>query len=238
MSTAPHLWRLLLEARRAGAKLVVVDPCAQPHGARGRRAPAPAARHRRRAGDGDDARGAWTPGWPTRTGAASTPTASTSCSSAWTSGRVEEWAELCGVPAEDVDRVGREFASTEPALLRLGVGAQRHLGAPAAYSHRGLPARADRRVAPRGRRLLLHPHRHRGRRLRGPAKRDDLRPGEVRRINMSQVGHALTDPALDPPVAALVVLDLQPRPGRARAGARCWRACAATTSSPWCSSSS
>ena len=31
-------------------------------------------------------------------------------------------------------RVGREFASTRPALLRLGVGAQRHLGAPTAYS--------------------------------------------------------------------------------------------------------
>ncbi len=46
---------------------------------------------------------------------------------------MEEWAELCGVPAADVARVGREFASTEPALLRLGVGAQRHLGAPAAY---------------------------------------------------------------------------------------------------------
>ena len=26
MSTAPHLWRKLLEARRAGARLVVVDP--------------------------------------------------------------------------------------------------------------------------------------------------------------------------------------------------------------------
>ena len=28
MSTAPHLWRLILEARRAGARLVVVDPYA------------------------------------------------------------------------------------------------------------------------------------------------------------------------------------------------------------------
>ena len=26
MSTAPHLWRRLLDARRAGARLVVVDP--------------------------------------------------------------------------------------------------------------------------------------------------------------------------------------------------------------------
>ena len=46
--------------------------------------------------------------------------------------------------------------------------------------------------------------------------------GRVRRINMSQLGDALTDPALDPPVAALVVWDSNPAPDRARpdAGAR------------------
>ena len=30
--------------------------------------------------------------------------------------------------------MGREFATVRPALLRLGVGAQRHMGAPTAYS--------------------------------------------------------------------------------------------------------
>ena len=47
---------------------------------------------------------------------------------------VERAAEISGVDAETIARIGREFASTQPALLRLGVGAQRHLGAPAAYS--------------------------------------------------------------------------------------------------------
>ena len=47
---------------------------------------------------------------------------------------VEECAAQCGVDAETIARVGREFASTRPALLRLGVGAQRHAGAPAAYA--------------------------------------------------------------------------------------------------------
>ena len=37
------------------------------------------------------------------------------------------------MPAETIARIGREFASTQPSLLRLGVGAQRHLGAPIAY---------------------------------------------------------------------------------------------------------
>jgi anaerobic selenocysteine-containing dehydrogenase len=39
----------------------------------------------------------------------------------------------------------------------------------------------------------------------GPLQRADLRPGPVRKINMSALGDALTDPSLDPPVQALVV---------------------------------
>ena len=46
---------------------------------------------------------------------------------------VERCADACGVDAETIERIGREFAQTQPALLRLGVGAQRHKGAPAAY---------------------------------------------------------------------------------------------------------
>jgi anaerobic selenocysteine-containing dehydrogenase len=43
-----------------------------------------------------------------------------------------------------------------------------------------------------------------------PLKRQDLRPGEVRRVNMSQLGGALTDAGLDPPVAALVCWNSNP----------------------------
>ena len=46
---------------------------------------------------------------------------------------VEQWAATCGVPAEAIRRVAEGFARTQPALLRLGVGAQRHAGAPVAY---------------------------------------------------------------------------------------------------------
>ena len=44
----------------------------------------------------------------------------------------------------------------------------------------------------------------------GPLQREDLRPGPVRTINMSQLGQALTDPALDPPVKALVCWNSNP----------------------------
>ena len=51
--------------------------------------------------------------------------------------------------------------SDPPALLRLGVGAQRHMGAPDRLPHDRLPARADRRVARPRRRLLATSRRRR-----------------------------------------------------------------------------
>src|SRR5918996_732426 len=133
MSTAPHLWRKLLDARGAGARLVVVDPF--------RSRTARVADEHLRPLPGTDAALAigmmraivdaglhdeeWcrahTEGYEEQLDTlARYP--------------VEHWARLCGVPAADVARAGREFASNRPALLRLGVGAQRHMGAPAAYA--------------------------------------------------------------------------------------------------------
>ncbi|HEX4760304.1 MAG TPA: molybdopterin dinucleotide binding domain-containing protein, partial [Thermoleophilaceae bacterium] len=123
---------------------------------------------------------------------------------------IERCAEECGVEPEAIERVGLAFASTQPALLRLGVGAQRHRGAPDAYRTVAcLPA-------------LTGAWRHRGGGCSyiptavaaavssHPLERVDLRPKEVRRINMSQLGLALTDPELDPPVKALVVWNSNP----------------------------
>ena len=209
MSTAPHLWRKLIDARKAGARLVVVDPfrsrtarVADEHlrplpgtdaalGLGMMRAIVDADLQDedwcRAHADGYDELLAELEAWP-----------------------VERAAEISGVPTEAIARVGREFASTQPALLRLGVGAQRHLGAPAAYSTlASLPA-------------LVGAWRHRGGGCSyiptataaavpsAALKREDLRPGPVRTINMSQLGRALTDPALEPPVRALVVWNSNP----------------------------
>ena len=43
-----------------------------------------------------------------------------------------------------------------------------------------------------------------------PLEREDLRPGPVRSINMSQLGQSLTDPQLVPPVKALVCWSSNP----------------------------
>ena len=204
LSTAPHLWRLILEARRNGARLVVVDPF------RSRTARVADEHIRPLPGtDGALALGAM------RAMLDANLVDEEWCR-AYTTGYdeliarleaepVEHWASLCGVPAEQVTRLGRELADRQPSLVRLGVGAQRHAGAEIAYRTIAcLPALAGswRHIAGG---LSYIPAAIAGAVDSSPLKRPDLRPGPVRTINMSALGAALTDPALDPPVTALLV---------------------------------
>jgi anaerobic selenocysteine-containing dehydrogenase len=209
MSTAPHLWRLLLQARRNGARLVVVDPfrsrtarVADEH-----IAPLPGT-------DGALALGLMRA--IVDAGLADEP---------WCREHavgydellerlaeypVERCAKLCHVPATTVRRLGEEFARTQPSLLRAGVGGQRHLGAPIAYRTMAcLPALAGS-WRQRGGGFSYLPVATADALDSKPLRRDDLRPGPVRSINMAQLGSALTDPALDPPVTALVVWNSNP----------------------------
>jgi len=209
MSTAPHLWRLLLAARRAGARLVVIDPF--------RSRTARVADEHVRPIPGTD--GALALGM--MRAIVDAGLADEEWCRAYAIGyeelleRLEEFpvercAELSGVGSETIERLGREVATNQPSLVRLGVGAQRHLGAPIAYRTIAcLPA-------------LAGSWRHRGGGFSHvpvatsdaldltAVRRPDLLPGPVRTINMAQLGAALTDPALDPPVAALVVWNANP----------------------------
>ena len=115
------------------------------------------------------------------------------------------------MPADTITRRGRAFATDGPSLLRLGVGAQRHLGAPAAYSTiASLP-------------LLTGAWRERGGGCSyiptATAAVGELLPRwsartcvrhPVRTINMSQLGRALTDADLEPPVMAMVCWNSNP----------------------------
>jgi anaerobic selenocysteine-containing dehydrogenase len=123
---------------------------------------------------------------------------------------VERCAELCSVPAETILRVARGFASTQPSLLRLGVGAQRHMGAPLAYRTIAcLPALAGSWRHDGGGCSYI-PTATAGAIDGTQLCRTDLRPGPVRQINMSQLGRSLTDQALTPPITALVCYDSNP----------------------------
>jgi anaerobic selenocysteine-containing dehydrogenase len=130
---------------------------------------------------------------------------------------VERCAELCGVAAGDIERIAREFVSVRPALLRLGVGAQRHMGAPAAYSTiASLPALTGA-WRDRGGGCSYIPTATASAISSKPLEREDLRPGPVRTINMSQVGQALTEARASGQGTRL--LELQPRRHRPRPGA-------------------
>jgi anaerobic selenocysteine-containing dehydrogenase len=209
LSTAPHLWRKLLDARRAGARLVVVDPFRS-------RTARVAEEHLRPLPGTDGAlaigmmRAIVDAGLHDEQWCRAHADGYEEVLDALRRFPVEHWAGLCGVPAADVARVGRDFASTRPALLRLGVGAQRHMGAPAAYATiASLPALTGA-WRERGGGCSYIPLATAGAVSSGPLEREDLRPGPVRTINMSRLGEALAGPGLDPPVKALVCWNSNP----------------------------
>ncbi|MBV9046822.1 MAG: molybdopterin oxidoreductase family protein [Solirubrobacterales bacterium] len=204
LSTAPHLWRLILAARRDGARLVVVDPF--------RSRTARVADEHIRPLPGTDAalalgamRAMLDAGLVDEEWCRAYATGYDELRGRLEAEPVEHWASLCGVPPEQVTRLGRELAIQQPSLVRLGVGAQRHAGAEIAYRTIAcLPALAGswRHV---GGGLSYIPTAIAGAVDSSTLKRSDLRPGPVRTINMAALGGALTDAGLEPPVAALVV---------------------------------
>ena len=205
-----HLWRFILEARkRSGAKLVVIDPF--------RSRTARVADEHLRPVPGTD--GALALGMMRAVVDAGLH--DDEWCRAHTTGyddlleRLQEWpvetaATITGIDAATIRRVGEEFASTQPSLLRLGVGGQRHAGAPMAYRTIAcLPALAGSWRHDGGGCAYI-PTACAGAVDWGPLQRADLRPGPVRTINMSQLGDALTDSTLSPPVKALVVWNSNP----------------------------
>jgi anaerobic selenocysteine-containing dehydrogenase len=209
LSTAPHLWRKLLDARAAGARIVAVDPF--------RSRTARVADEHLSPLPGTDAalaigmmRAIVDAGLQDEDWCRAHAQGYEELLAELAGHTVEECAAICGVPAQDIARVGREFASTRPALLRLGVGAQRHMGAPVAYSTiASLPALTGA-WRDRGGGCSYIPLATAAAVSDYALKGEDLRPGPVRTINMSQLGDALTDPTLDPPVKALVCWNSNP----------------------------
>ncbi len=122
----------------------------------------------------------------------------------WTPERV---AEVCGIKAETIVRLAREFAAAEPAVIRSGVGPQQTVRGEAYM--RGLSALA-----------ILGGHwRHRGGGLfvfdtpdfdEFAAARADLTLREPRSLDLSALGPALTDENMAPPVKGLMVWCMNP----------------------------
>jgi anaerobic selenocysteine-containing dehydrogenase len=122
----------------------------------------------------------------------------------------ERVAELTGVPAADVVTLAREFATTQPSLIRAGIAPERHAQGGQAYrAIFSLPALVGswRHV---GGGILQMPVWGFPIRWDVLTRPDWIKPG-TRVVNMMQLGRVLTGAArLDPPVKALLVYNANP----------------------------
>ncbi|MCC7412897.1 MAG: molybdopterin oxidoreductase family protein [Gammaproteobacteria bacterium] len=126
-------------------------------------------------------------------------------------GRTPEWAEaITGVAAGDIRRLAREYATTQPAAIRVGVALERHYGG--GQTIRAvccLPALtgAWRHV---GGGLLQMPIWEMPVRLDRVARPDWIPPG-TRVVNALQIGRALNgEMPLDPPIKSIMVYNANP----------------------------
>jgi anaerobic selenocysteine-containing dehydrogenase len=211
LGTNPHLWPFIAEARRQGARFYTIDP------------------RRNRTGEAADRHYFIHPGSDAALALAMMHVIlgeelhDADYVARYTEGvealraRVREWtpqraAQLTGIPAEDIAALAREYATTQPAVIRLNYGVQR--------SERG--AMSVRAIALLT--VLTGAWRHSGGGLqlstsqafalnRAALERPDLQQRalgrEARLVNMTELGHALTE-VTDPPVQAMVVYNSNP----------------------------
>ena len=206
--TNVHLWPFIVEARRNGAKLIVIDPVKT-------RTAALADQHITPYPGSDLALAlgliyilitedlydkeyvaAHTSGFEELRELASS----------YPPGRTEE---LTGVPVDQILQLAREYASTRPAVIRLNYGVQRsERGGAAMRAVAALPALTGSWKELGG---GLQASTSAAFQFNAPAlERPDLQPGGPKRIvNMSLLGQALTE-LNDPPVKAMVVYNSNP----------------------------
>jgi anaerobic selenocysteine-containing dehydrogenase len=211
LGTNVHLWPFVTEARRNGAKLYVIDPNRNRTGAAADRhyfinpgsdmALALAMMHVIIGEKLDDADyvARYTEGFNRLRERIK----------AWTPARA---AELTGIPAEDIVTLAREYATTRPAAIRLNYGVQRsERGATAVRTIALLPALTGSWKEVGGGLQLSTSQAFQVNRA-GLERADLQRKAlgrEARIVNMSQLGHALTE-LTDPPVKAVVVYNSNP----------------------------
>lgn len=122
----------------------------------------------------------------------------------------ERVARITGLAADDVVTFARRYGATRAAFIRVGIGLSRHdNGGMTCRTIACLPALTGAYAHPAGGALLSSGEAFR---LRSAAlERPDLMPEPApRTINMIQLGRALTDPDLRPPVKALYVYNANP----------------------------
>ena len=206
LTTCHHHWRLLTDARKNGARLIVIDP-RETLSARSADEHIPI----RPGTDWVLARGLAHVMF--RDGLVDDDFASRVAVDVgqyredvarWTPELV---ARATGVPAARVERLASEYASATPSLIRAGVGAQQN-----AYGEayvRALSALAilggHWRLPGGGLFIETNPDLN-----ELAAGRPDLQPKKTRELDLARLGETLTDESLDPPVKAILVWNTNP----------------------------
>jgi len=211
LTSNPHLWPLVREARAQGATVVAIDPLAT-------RTTAQCDRHLmiRPGTDGALALGMmhllFAEGLADRDYLARHTLGAAELEARVKDYPVERVAEICELPAEDIVRLAREFGAAKPAFIRVNYGLQRHYGGGMAVRCiASLPAVAGHWRYPAGGVQLSTSAAHKFN--RAALERPDVIPAGTRTINMSRMAEALTAPDAGvggPPVMATVVYNSNP----------------------------
>lgn len=121
----------------------------------------------------------------------------------------ERVAALTGLEAQEIIDLARAYATTQPAAIRVLVGMEHHPDGEMAFRTIAcLPALVGAWKAHGG--GLAHHPAGLFRAAFKPLPVPGLEDTRIRSINMVQLGLALTDPALDPPIRALCVYSSNP----------------------------
>ena len=207
LSTNPHLWRPILEARSRGAKVVAIDPIRTRTAAASdyHLAPVPGTDAALALGllhvvlaEGREDRafiGRATVGWEAfRQRILEFPPS-----------RV---ADITGLPAQSIVELGKRLAETRPTGIRIGIGIQRHGGGGMAVrTITGIPGVTGDWCHPGG--GVCYDTRGFYGMDWAALWRDDLRPRPTRALHMTRLGEGLLETS-NPPVKALFVYASNP----------------------------
>ena len=209
--TNVHLWPFIVEARRRGAKLIVIDPV--------RTRTAALADWHLRPNPGSDLALALAmihvivrEGWIDQDYIAQHTSGFDELKRHADKFDPERAAALTGIAKDDIERLAREYATTRPAIIRLNYGVQRsEHGGKAVRAVAALPAiTGSWRDIGGGLQLSVSQAFHFDRASVEMPELQKIALGrEGRMINMIELGTALND-VNDPPVKAMVVYNSNP----------------------------
>jgi len=207
--TNPHGWRFVERARASGTRLVVIDPLRSPTAAR-------ADWHLRPRPGTDPALALGLMHLIVREGLHDADYVER-----YTVGfdqlqerlaayPPERVAEITGLKASDVKELAKAYAITRPAAIQVHIGMEKHRhGGMTFRSLACLPALVGAWREPGGG-LLCFTDEPFYQALNLDALGSTGEESKARKINMVQLGQALTDAALDPPLQALIVYNSNP----------------------------